>query len=120
MAAAPKEITDVPELAQHIGYKDWFSDQIALGYMSSFPARMKTVSGKGDMDYVAAEMDGALTVYAVLAYVLYPSSQQFRKAIDSSKEHAKNFKAVKEYLSKNGGEEMASRFMELARKTANE
>jgi hypothetical protein len=108
----PNEITDYQEIMQRVSYADWFSDKIARSYMNSFLGRLSDPSSK---QAVLSELNSALTVYSLLVYRVYPSSQDLQQAINSSKEHKENFQIISGWLSKNGGQERATSFVDAAR-----
>jgi hypothetical protein len=115
MVEIPNELTNYEEITRLVRYEDWFSDQIARNYMNSFLKRLAHLDARQDIEQVKAEMEGALNVYSALVYLIYPNSSELQQKIDSSKEHSGNFRVISEWLSQNGGEERAQRFLEAVK-----
>jgi hypothetical protein len=90
----------------------WFSDDLAVKYAGALPARFENAKTIIEKEEIYRETSVVLAIYAICTYYIYQNSKDFRKKVDLSKEHSRNFKRIGAWLEKNEGKKMADEFFE--------
>jgi len=115
----PKSVDEEIDVAlRHVNYPSWFSDQMAKGYVGTFPARFAVCKNEKEREEVLQEAQITAALYAVLVYYRYNEREDFRRAIDSNPELSENFRTIKAWLDEREGKAAADEFIELFKKEA--
>ena len=102
----PETIEKLKEMYSQLDLSFWFTNRVAISYISSFPIRAQAASGEQELDALQNELDMALTLYSLLVYHTYAKKPEFKKKINSNKELKQNFSLVKNWLDAHEGKRL--------------
>lgn len=109
---APKAVLDDAGFGKYVDYAAWFTDSFCKDYVGMLAQGHKSASA-GEKNAVFAQLEQAMALYAILVYRIYPNRPEFRKGIDSDPKLSANFKAVRQWLDQNGGQQTADEVLGL-------
>ncbi len=110
--AGKKEKDLAGGVASSPDYSYFFSNNLAIYYMSSFPARFSTATNEEEIAILSEEFEIAMTVYGLLVYYAYSKRPEVRKAIDSNSEFRTKFGIVKDWMEAHDGKRLIDQWME--------
>ena len=95
-----------------VSYPLWFTDQMAKGYVGTFPARFSMCKNEKEQECIMNEARVTVSLYSVLVYYTYNENEKFMKTNDSNKELSENFKMIKAWLDEREGKQAADDFLD--------
>ena len=102
--------TSVQPRYSEMDYSAWFSNRLAGKSLQSLSRDFKSAKTMDEKEKSLIEAQGAMVLYSMLIYHIYPSTPSMKRAIDGNPELHENFARLKGWFDTNGGKDIAEEF----------